>query len=251
MKQEKRLSIGMALLFLVVFIVFGVIIVNEKFSFYYIPKVDKKLNNYFNEHYKSIKDDVIINKTTHKNMTYTLKVISKENKNLYFKINYQDRKISSTYKKDYIEGKTLLSKISKDIEKEINKNIKYEINVKIDKNLNDFSTLVKERIINENNLVNLKIYDIYTELEVNKLTNKNIYNEILELYKTLQSKSITPRTYNITITNKEDITKSIEINGITSELIESNDLILVINDIINKKPSDILNKYDITYKYLN
>ena len=251
MRQDKKLSIGMSLLFLLVFITFGTIVVNDKMSSYLIPRIDKKLNNYLKEKYPNIIDDVKTNKTTYKNMTYTLKVISKENNNLYFNINYQNKKITDTYKNDYVKGHTLLNKISKDIEKDINKNIKNKITVKINKNLDDFSTLVKERIIKEEDLINLSIYDIYTDLETEQLTNTNIYNEIILLHKSLNSKNITPRTYNITITSTEDITKSIEINGITSELIENNDLNLVINDIINKKESDILNKYNITYKYLN
>ena len=55
MKQDKKLMLKMSLLFLIVFVVFGVIIVNDKLYFYYLPKIEKKLNKYIENNYKDEK----------------------------------------------------------------------------------------------------------------------------------------------------------------------------------------------------
>ena len=57
---------------------------------------------------------------------------------------------------------------------------------------------------------------------------------------------MTPKSYTITITNKNDITESIEIKNITKEVSKE-----IINDIINDEKSDLLKENKITYKYLN
>ena len=249
MRQDRKLIIGMSLLFLLIFVVFGVIIVNDKVSFYYIPKIDKKLNNYLNKNYKDILDEVNIGKTTYKNTIYTLKIESKENKNLYFNINYQNKNISTTYKKDYLEGNSLLRKIEKDLKKEINNKTKYNIDVKINKKLNEFPTNIKRNIIKENNLINTNIYDISTNITVNDIEENIIIKKLITLENNLTQSNIKPRLYNIKITNNDD--EILIINNITNTLIKSNDLNKVINDIINKKKSNILKTYNITDKYYN
>ena len=46
MNEQQKLTLKMALLFLVVFVFFGVIIVKEKFDILFIPKVEKKFDTY-------------------------------------------------------------------------------------------------------------------------------------------------------------------------------------------------------------
>ncbi len=251
MKQDKKLTLYMAIFFLIIFVSFGVIITTEKLAPYSIPKIDKKLNNYLKENYPNILEEVNIKDTIYKNTVYTLKVVSKENKNLYFTINYQNKKITDTYKKDYLEGNTLLTKITKKLEKNINKISKEKITIEIPRKLNDFSTQVRKRLIEEKDLSTLKIYNINLDLEVEEFSSEKIENCITTNIEKLNSKNITPKSYNITITNKSDITESVKINNITEELVKSSSFKSGINDIINNKESDILNKYNITYKYLN
>lgn len=251
MRQEKRLTIYMSLLFLIVMIVFGVTILNEEKSKILIPRVNDKLHSYLDNNYPELKNKVDTKKTIYKKDTYILKVFSKKNKNLYFYLKYKDKQTTSTYKTDYIEGKTLLTKISKDLKKEISKKLNYKVNIKINNKLNKFSKKVKQKILSEKNLTSLKIYDIYKDVEIDKLNTDNIYREIKKLKTDCDSKKITPKTYNFTITNKNDITESLEISNVSSDAIKSNDLKTIINDILNKNDSNILKKYNITYKYLN
>ena len=51
------------------------------------------------------------------------------------------------------------------------------------------------------------------------------------------------------LNEKEDL--AIKISNITSETINSNDFINIINDIINNKKSNLINTYKIEYEYLN
>ena len=46
-----------------------------------------------------------------------MKVTNKLNKNHYFYITYSNKKITDTYKEDYLEGRTLLTKTSNNLEK--------------------------------------------------------------------------------------------------------------------------------------
>ncbi len=251
MKQEKRLTIYMSLLFLIVIAAFAIVILNEEKSTILLPRVDKKLNTYLKNNYKELKNKVKTNKTIYKKDTYILKVFSKKNKNLYFLIKYKNKKITSTYKTDYLEGKTLLTKITKDLNKDISNKLDYKVNIKINTKLNNFSKKVRNKIISEDNLISFKIFDIYKEVEIDKLNTDNLYKEIKSIKKDCDSNKITPKSYNFIFTNRNDITESIEINTISEKLIEKNDLKLVISDILNKKESNILKKYNVTYKYLN
>ena len=70
MKEQDKLTLQMILLFFVIFVFFGVIIVNEKISPLKIPKVTEKLETYLNENYKDIINDINIGTTEYKNMKY-------------------------------------------------------------------------------------------------------------------------------------------------------------------------------------
>ena len=248
MRQDKKLSLLMGLFFLIVMVSFGLIVANEKVSVYRIPKIDKKLKTYVKTNYSNI--EVNMGKTFYKTGGYKLKVFSKENENLYFYINYNNKKITSTYKKDYLEGKTLLDKISKDLKKEISKKVPYKVSIKMDNTLNNYSTRVRKRIIKEENIISLSIYNIYTELDVDSFDKDGFYNLISKLKSDFKKNNINSKEYNLTISDKNDITKVVEVNNLDSN-IENDDLKLIISDIIDKKKSDILDKYNITYKYLN
>ena len=109
MKEQKKLTIKMAIFTFIIFVCFGIIILNEKSAPYYASRIHKKLLTYLNETYKDEINTFSIDDTKYKNTKYTLKVKSKENKNLYFIVTYNSKKITDTYKEDYLEGKTLIN----------------------------------------------------------------------------------------------------------------------------------------------
>ena len=111
MRQDKKLMLGMTILFLITFIFFGTLITTEKLAPYYTDKIKERFENYIKENYKEENNNLKIGIITYKNQQYKAKVSNKNNKDLYFTITYQNKEIKDTYKKDYLEGKTLLNEL--------------------------------------------------------------------------------------------------------------------------------------------
>ena len=242
MNKQKKLTLQRGIFVFIVFVALGVIVVTEKFGNIMIPKVTKKLNTYIEENYKDL--NLNTNEVTYKNTTYTMKVESKENKHHYFYINYYNKKITDTYKKDYIEGKNLLNYIKKKLKKDINTKTNINCDVEITSTLDKYTNIVREKIIKEDNLLELKFYIIKKELIIDKWDEETITNKINNFLSNFTD--ITPKSYTITVTNKDDLTESIEIKNITKEVSKE-----IINDIIKDEKSDLLKENKITYKYLN
>jgi hypothetical protein len=173
-----------------------------------------------------------------------MKVESKENENHYFYINYYNKKITDTYKKDYVEGKNLLMHIKKKLKKDINSKTNANCDIEITNTLDKYTSIVQERIIKEDNLLELKFFIVKKELIIDDWNEENITNKINKFIDKFTD--ITPKSYTITITNKDDPTESIEIKNITDNVSKE-----IISDIINDKKSDLLKENKITYKYLN
>ncbi len=242
MNKQKKLLLERGIFILIVFVLLGVIVITEKFGSIMIPQATKKIETYIENKYKKL--NLKENKVIFKNTTYTMKVESKENKNHYFYINYYNRKITDTYKKDYLEGKNLLTHIKKKLKKEINNKTNTNCDIEITSTLDKYTDLVKEKIIKEDNLLELKFFIIKKELIIDKWDEEIIANKINNFLDKFTG--ITPKSYTITITNQEDITESIEIKNITNKVSKE-----IISDIINNKKSDLLKENKITYKYLN
>lgn len=251
MKEQKKLTLGMAIFTFIIFVAFGVVILNEKSAPYFIPRIEKKLLTYIDEKYKDEKEDFTISKTKYEKTKYQLKITNKKNKNLYFTIYYDQKNIKDTYKEDYQEGKTLLTTLSKNLEKSLTNTYKQQFKVIIPKTLNKYSSQVRDNLIVKNNLKNLKIYTLETTFNVKWNTN-DIGNKLITLNNDLKQQELTPKIYKITITNIKDITQSIKISNLTSQVIEdSTTLSSIISDIINNENSELLKQNNISYKYLN
>ena len=242
MNKQKKLVLERSIFIVIVFVCLGIIVITEKFGNIMIPKATKKINTYIEDKYKDL--NLKTNEVTFKNTTYTMKVESKENKNHYFYINYYNRKITDTYKKDYVEGKNLLTHIKKVLKKEISNKTNTNCDIEITSTLDEYTDIVKERIIKEDNLLELKFFIIKKELIIDKWDEETITNKINNFLDKFDN--ITPKSYTIIITNEEDITESIEIKNITNKVNKE-----IISDIINNKKSDLLKENKITYKYLN
>lgn len=66
MRQEKRLRLKMTIFYLIIFVSFGTIVLNEKLAPLNINKIDKKFNTYINDNYSEIKDELKKTKTDYK-----------------------------------------------------------------------------------------------------------------------------------------------------------------------------------------
>lgn len=251
MKKQNQLLIARGIFFFIVFVSLGVIVVTEKAGGILIPKAEEKMNEYIENNLANIKEEIKLNKITYENTKYTMKVTSKDNNNHFFYITYSNKKITDTYKKDYLQGKNLLEYIKKKLEKQINEKTNISSIVSINSTLDKYTNAVKERIIKEDNLLELKFYTIKKELTIEDWNEKTISKEITNLINKFYSNNITPKTYTITITNKEDITESIEISNLTEEFIKNSSKDEIIKDIIKDNNSKLLKENKIKYKYLN
>lgn len=252
MDTRKQLTIGMALLFIFVISFYGIIIVNIKSKEFLLPKAEKKINEHIKDNYSDIKNDIKINKTKYNNIKkrYETKVISKENKNLYFMVYYKNKKFSNTYKNDYIKGNSILSFYKNKFLKKLSNSKKYtDTSISFTKDLDKYSSVIKDTIIKDDNVNLLSIYAVKSDIIVNNFNKNTIIDIVNKYYKFIESNNLRPKYYSVVLINKEDITKSLEINNLTSELIINN-LDEIVDSIINKDKK-IIYKYKINYKYID
>ena len=249
MKKEKNLLLARNIFTFSIVIIFTIIIVSEKKETIMIPKIEKKINQYIEENYS--KEDLQQSKVIYKNDKYRMKVSSKKNKNRYFYVYYFKKNITDTYQEDYIKGKTILTNIEKKLQKEIKEKTNKTPIIEINTTLDQFTDSVAERILEEENLLELKIYTIKDELIIEKWNTKEITLEIENYISTYNKENITPKNYIITITNQNEITNSIEISNITSDFINNPRKEEIINDIIINRNSSLLKDNKIIYKYKN
>ena len=247
MNEGKKLTIQMALFFLVIFVVFGTIVIKEKQNIIFLPKIENSISKYMNDTYQDLSLEK--DKVTEENNVFTMKVKNIKNKNHYFYIKYSNKKITDTYKTDYLEGKTILNHLSTKLEKDIYKETNITYKVSFDNKFNNYSEKVQKLLLEEN-IKTLKVYTIEKEITTSWEIN-NITKILTDTMTTLEKKQFTPKNYTFIITNEKDITQSIKINNLKSSLINENKLQIIISDIINNNKSNILAENKITYEYLN
>ncbi len=248
MKEKNKLFLQMSILFLIVFVTFGVIIVNDKTSFLMIPKVEEKINNYLTEKYKEELGEFHKEDVQYNQLKFQQKIISNKNENLYFYIYYQNKKITDTYQEDYVEGNSIFSFLKKEITSNIEKKTKENYQITLTDTLDTYSKDMQEKIVKSTEPETLSIYNLESQLEIDYFTPSKITKKISNFIEGLENKNITPKSYCFILSNKK---KKLEISNITKELIESNELESLISDIINNKKSNLVDIYQITYKYLN
>lgn len=248
MNKQRSLLLGRNIFILVIFIALGSIVLNEKSKEFLLPKAEEKLTGYLKDNFSKLDGEVETTKVVYKNNKFQMKVVNKKNNNLYFYTYYSNKKYSNTYKKDYKEGNSLFTKIKKDLKKEISDNIDTKVDIDIPNTLDKYTTIVRKRIIEEDNLSELKFYNIKKELVIDNWNAKDISIEINNFIKLCNSKGYSPKNYIITITNESDITNSILIEGLDEEYLNSSNQETIISDIMNKKN---LEQSKINYRYLN
>lgn len=246
MKQDKKLILGMALLFLITFVSFGTIVVTEKLAPFFTDKIKTKFETYIEKNYKDDKNNLTIGKITYKNQQYKAKISNKKNKNWYFYITYQNKKIKDTYKEDYLEGKTLLTSIERKIEKKVKDKLNQKVTITFPLTLNKYTNQIKENLIS-NNLKEIKTYDITLTITTPTLTTENINKELEKRIQELYQIDIYPNHYTIKINSKDE---KLTITNLTEKTMKKEYRTQIINDIINNTNSNIIKENNITYNYV-
>ena len=247
MKKQLKLTLSMALLFLITFVSFGTIIINEKKEELFMPHIKNKLLNYLEENYKeqsNLKTNISYNKDK-----FILKVISEENKNYYFNIYYKNKKITDSYQEDYIKGNTYFKYLENKLQKDIKKNLDIKTTIDIATTLDSMTSKIRKKVLIDEDIKSLKIYTLSSELIIEEWNSLSITNDITTFINKLEKEDIKPNSYILTITNSNNLNQSVEITNITTDLIQNNKLNLVIDDIINDINSKLLQQEKITYKY--
>lgn len=248
MNKQKQLTISMAIFAFFVFVSFGVIVTMEKSSTLLIPKIEEKLTTYLYEEYPQLKNEVKIESTKYKNTIFTMKVVSNQNKNLFFTINYTNKKITDNYKEEYVKGKTFLKYVNNNISKEVTKVLNNNSKTTITSTLDQFTNSTTNKILKEENLSNIRIYNLESKINIDNWEPTNIANKIKEYILTTEQKNITPKTYTIIL---KDNNKKLKISNITYKTIEKDFYNQLIFDIINNNNSELIKENEIKYKYTN
>lgn len=245
MKQEKKLLLARNIFVFIIVIALTIIVLSEKGYELILPKVQKEMKTYIKEKYPNI-ENIKIGNIVYKTNSYKIKVTSNKNKNLYFYINRKNKKISDTYQKDYVEGNSLFAYLKKKLENEIKKETETSVKTNILSTLDKYTSKVQERIIEEDNLLQLKFYTIEIELTINKWDASTILEQINNNISIYSNKNITPKSYTFIIMNNEDVTESIQIKNISKETITEE----IIQDILDDNNSKRLRDSKIKYNYL-
>lgn len=249
MKKQKKLLFARNIFFFFIIMIFTIIIMSEKKDTILIPKATKKIASYIEDKYN--KDDFKLGDVSYKNNKYTMKVSSKDNNNRFFYIYYTKAGITDSYQEDYLEGKSFLSNLKKDLEKSIKSIVNTKVTVEIPTTLDQYTDAVRERILNEDNLLELKFYIIKEELFIKEWDPTEIEKQIELCINKYNNSNITPKSFTIIINNDNEITESIEINNLTTDFINNPSKIEIINDILNDNNSILLKTNKITYVYKN
>ena len=249
MKKQKKLLFARNIFFFFIIMIFTIIIMFEKKDTILIPKATKKIASYIEDKYN--KDEFKLGSVSYKNNKYTMKVSSKDNNNRFFYIYYTKAGITDSYQNDYIKGESLLSNLKKDLEKSIKSIVNTKVTVEIPNTLDQYTDTVRKRILNEDNLLELKFYIIKEELLIKKWDPVEIEKQIEQCITKYTNSNITPKSFTIIINNDNEITESIEINNLTTDFINNPSKIEIINDILNDNNSILLKTNKITYVYKN
>ncbi len=249
MKKQKKLLFARNIFFFFIIMIFTIIIMSEKKDTILIPKATKKMESYIEDKYN--KDEFKLGSVSYKNNKYTMKVSSKDNNNRFFYIYYTKAGITDSYQDDYIKGESLLSKLKKDLEKSIKNIVNTKVTVEIPTTLDQYTDAVRERILNEDNLLELKFYIIKEELFIKEWNPVEIEKQIELCINKYSNSNITPKSFTIIINNDNEITESIEINNLTTDFINNPSKIEIIDDILNDNNSILLKTNKITYVYKN
>lgn len=246
MRQDKKLMIGMTLLFLITFIFLGTLVTTEKLSPYFTNKINEKFKKYLEEKYPNEIENFIIEKTTYNKKQYQTKVVNQKNKNLYFIITYKNKKITDTYKNDYLKGKTILKTIEQELQQKIKNKINKDVTISFPLTLDKYTDKEKEKIIKQD-LNHISLYNIKFSIN-NTLEPTSIMEKINTITEKLTEININPNQYTVII---NDNNKKLTIYNLTKQTIEKNNLIQIIDDIINNNESEIIKINNITYQYTN
>ena len=202
-RKMNSLMIGQALLFGLIIVFFGIIIVREKVPSLKSKNVEEDINVYYEDNYNDLdvsKGDLVYNKDDN---SYSITYYDKAYEELNFTITYSNNKITDNYKDNYVKGKDVLKRASKDVldkYKDIFSNTNYE-NIKVEfKDLDEYS---KAEVIDilEGNIYNTGYYSVSYYVKVDSLDDVYLNNLINSFNSIALSNGLNTNNYSVTFDN--------------------------------------------------
>lgn len=202
-RKMNSLMIGQALLFGLIIVFFGIIIVREKVPSLKSKNVEEDINVYYEDNYNDLdvsKGDLVYNKDDN---SYSITYYDKAYEELNFTITYSNNKITDNYKDNYVKGKDVLKRASKDVldkYKDIFSNTNYE-NIKVEfKDLDEYSKAEVVDIL-EGNIYNTGYYSVSYYVKVDSLDEVYLNNLINSFNTIAADNGLVTNNYSVTFDN--------------------------------------------------
>lgn len=202
-RKMNSLMIGQALLFGLIIVFFGIIIVREKVPSLKSKNVEEDINLYYEDNYHDLdvtKGDLEYNKSDN---SYSITYYDKAYEELNFTITYSNNKITDNYKDNYVKGKDVLKRASKDVldkYKDIFSNTNYE-NIKVEfKDLDEYSKAEVVDIL-EGNIYNTGYYSVSYYVKVDSLDEVYLNNLINSFNTIAADNGLVTNNYSVTFDN--------------------------------------------------
>ena len=202
-RKMNSLMIGQALLFGLIIVFFGIIIVREKVPSLKSKNVEEDINVYYEDNYNDLdvsKGDLVYNKDDN---SYSITYYDKAYEELNFTITSLNNKITDNYKDNYVKGKDVLKRASKDVldkYKDIFSNTNYE-NIKVEfKDLDEYSKAEVVDIL-EGNIYKTGYYSVSYYVKVDSLDEVYLNNLINSFNTIATDNDLVTNNYSVTFDN--------------------------------------------------
>lgn len=201
------------------------------------PMIEKKLNQYFDEHYNSIKNQVKKSdlKFSFKEKNYYFTYQHKKNSDLTFKIVYsKEKKITSTYQQDFVDGKSFLNKYLKKISSSVQSVLKDEniedLSLKTTTTLNDLSEKERNKILT-NKAKEVPFYEVEYTTSILNLSTQQMKEKLEDIHNLLKKNKINPSSYQVKFTLEGNGMKGFILRNVSANLIEYGKVENIINTL--------------------
>ena len=257
--QKRGLILGMAFLFLIIFVSFGVIIFMEKGNPFVYIQAKKEIEQYIEKNYPHLYDEFNVSVVSYrpKENSYSLTVSDKRNENLSFRIFYnQEKQVEDTYQFDYVEGNNFLPLIENELSKELNKKMEdssfllefssYRVSIPP---LDELEKEEKEALILQKEIDDLPIYTVEASTTVTNMNASTFTSQFEKLHRQTKQLSFYPVAYSLLICKTDDANYCIQINNVENDLIETGNLELELQKLLQEN-NQTDNESSITYEVI-
>jgi len=258
-KKEKILIYQMAIFFLIIFVFFGVLLLQYKGNPFQFVVAKKEILKYAKEQYNNFEQRFSMGEVTyhHQDKSYNSIISYNENPKVTFIISFnKDKTISDTYDYDYIKGGSYLLRLEEELTTKWKKEVKDDkffqsysyFSIKFNETLDKMEEKTKEELL-AGIFPDLTKPLFYLDATIT-LEEMNV-NSFSQVFKDIQQKvkntTLSPLYYQVMIYDKNNPKSGIEISNVTPKLIEEDNILEAITQsLVDEEKAKEL--YGITIK---